>query len=728
MRAAHIAAALLLASLPASASARVTFKIRGHGEGFDDKTQAEPVGGNPGKTRGEQRRLALEHALELWAGYLDSTVPIDVDVEFADLGCGDSGVILGQAGAVSYEGGLDAPGANPNLLYPSALANSLAGRDLDEAMPDIQMELNTAPDDVCRSRTRGFYYGFDGDAGDANDLVDIVIHELAHGLGFSSTVDLASGALPGGALDAFSAQLFDLDTGRPWSQLTAAQRAQSANAPRRLVWNGQQVKRVAERELPLAEPQLSLTPAVAGFSGLVSDTSIGEPAPSSGVAGALVLGQSCTVAPPASIAEGWVALFTRCEPAAAAKAAKQAGAVAALLVRDSPYQLPPLPLEASEKSAPLGLPLLMIAPQDARNVQLAMSEGAVSAELRSDASHHLGTDGEGRPYMFASSPVKRGSSVSHVDPLLRPNQLMEPLATPRPTHNLALTRAFLQDIGWSSRCGDGHLDETEECDQGDKNDDRTAEACRSDCRKAHCGDGVQDDGEDCDDGQGNNDRRPDACRTNCQRSHCGDGVKDGKEQCDDGPRNSDRERGACRTTCHTAACGDAVVDDLEQCDDGSKNDDTRADACRRDCRLPRCGDGVVDREETCDEGSKNGKSAAVGCRSDCSRKRCGDGILDEGEACDGSADCSASCQKAEPKPTAPARTAENMPSADTQDAGAASGSGAEGVSGKPAASGCGCRIAEQPAGRSSRAGVLLVLCSVLLCWRRSVRSRTRGGA
>lgn len=718
---------LVLALAPGRASARATFKVQTQGDGFDDATPAAPVGGNPGKTLGEQRRLALSHALDLWAGQLDSTVPIALDVQFADLGCGQDGaVILGQAGAVSYEAGLDAPRANPALVYPSALANSLAGRDLDESTPDIRMQLNAAADDSCRSRTRGFYYGFDGEAGDANDLVDIVLHELAHGLGFSSTVDLASGALQFSVIDAFSAQLFDLDSGRPWSQLTAAQRAQSAGRPRRLVWNGPEAKRAAQRELTLPQPRLQITPAVADLSGLISDTSIGMPAPQLGTGGPLALGQGCAVeAPAAAVSDGWVALFTRCDPVVAAKAAQSAGAVAALLVRDSPYDLPPLPLETTEQIEPIALPLLTLAANDARAIQLAMSRGTLNAQLSSDMTQHLGTDSEGRPLMFASNPVNGGSSVSHVEPVLRPNQLMEPLATPRPKHNLVLTRAFLQDIGWSSLCGDGHVDPTEECDEGEGNDDHKPQACRSDCRKAHCGDGVKDEAEACDDGAANDDQRPNACRTNCQRSHCGDGVTDDKEQCDKGPNNDDGARDACRTSCRNAYCGDGVVDALEQCDDGAQNDDHRADACRSDCRRARCGDGVVDRPEACDAGSNNGKPAAHGCRNDCSLARCGDGIVDDGEACDGSADCSDLCELSVPEPpqkdpTTSTPTSMSALQAEPRDSGV---DAAAAVPQAPAhASGCGCRVAG-PTTSAAHSALFLAAASVaLLRWR---RRRTR---
>jgi cysteine-rich repeat protein len=49
-------------------------------------------------------------------------------------------------------------------------------------------------------------------------------------------------------------------------------------------------------------------------------------------------------------------------------------------------------------------------------------------------------------------------------------------------------------------CGDGLLDDDEQCDDGTDNSDSTPDACRTSCRLAWCGDGVVDDGEACDDG------------------------------------------------------------------------------------------------------------------------------------------------------------------------------------------------------------------------------------
>jgi len=84
-----------------------------------------------------------------------------------------------------------------------------------------------------------------------------------------------------------------------------------------------------------------------------------------------------------------------------------------------------------------------------------------------------------------------------------------------------------------------------------------------------CGDGMLDDGEECDDGEENADDG--ACTLDCKTAVCGDGlVQEGVEVCDDGnPDNSD----ACLDTCEAASCGDKIVqpDMGEECEDEDVN-------------------------------------------------------------------------------------------------------------------------------------------------------------
>jgi hypothetical protein len=67
-----------------------------------------------------------------------------------------------------------------------------------------------------------------------------------------------------------------------------------------------------------------------------------------------------------------------------------------------------------------------------------------------EASRGLSSAGNnsGYPRVFAPNPVQGGSSISHFDTVLTPNELMEPAITAPPGPYAYLTSGLLQDIGW----------------------------------------------------------------------------------------------------------------------------------------------------------------------------------------------------------------------------------------------------------------------------------------
>jgi len=119
--------------------------------------------------------VQVQAAVDVWAENFESKVPINIE---ATWGRSSSYSILGSARPGSYFANfVGAP--DPSLWYPSALANALAGKDLDRDNPEIIITVNS-----LASWYRG---GGVGPSKSEYDLQSVMLHEIAHGLGFLST-------------------------------------------------------------------------------------------------------------------------------------------------------------------------------------------------------------------------------------------------------------------------------------------------------------------------------------------------------------------------------------------------------------------------------------------------------------------------------------------------------------------------------------------------------------
>ncbi len=238
-------AGMVLACLLGAASARgeATITLRTEGGGFTDSTSASPVGGNAGTTLGAQRRIVVQHAVDQWAKRLNSATPIEIRALFAYFSCDSDGATIASATATEY---LALPG-DVTIRYPSALADKLVGHDLSPGRPDIDIDINADLDGDCRDRFGGFYYGLDGKGPvDRIDLVETILHELAHGLGFSSAIDPRSGyGFYDDSVTTYDQHVLDRDLNKPWSELTPTERRASAGNEGRVVWDGDAVAALA---------------------------------------------------------------------------------------------------------------------------------------------------------------------------------------------------------------------------------------------------------------------------------------------------------------------------------------------------------------------------------------------------------------------------------------------------------------------------------------------------
>ena len=119
-------------------------------------------------------RLAVQAAVDIWSENFASTVPVNVNVKWGS--SSSYGVLASASAKNNFSNFNGAP--DKTLYYASALANALAGRDLDPNSPEVEISITSnAP----------WYYGTDGNCPARSfDLVSVILHEMGHGLGFVS--------------------------------------------------------------------------------------------------------------------------------------------------------------------------------------------------------------------------------------------------------------------------------------------------------------------------------------------------------------------------------------------------------------------------------------------------------------------------------------------------------------------------------------------------------------
>lgn len=150
-----------------------------------------------------EAQVAIAHAAGIWEGILVSPVPIKVLVNWVPMGNTALGVTFPN-GRRDFSGAIV-----PDTWYATALANALAGAELNPGENDIDIFLNSQTD---------WYFGTDGNTpAGLQDLVSVALHELGHGLGF---VGLAKKTGTQGSFGLLQLSDFaPLFTTFPWPQL-----------------------------------------------------------------------------------------------------------------------------------------------------------------------------------------------------------------------------------------------------------------------------------------------------------------------------------------------------------------------------------------------------------------------------------------------------------------------------------------------------------------------------
>jgi hypothetical protein len=399
------------AAFTVGAATIVIVNMDGPGEGFNDATPATPVGGNPGTTVGDQRLNVFNHAAGIWAALLPSAITIRVEARFNPQFCSSSSAVLGSAGPIDvFRDFAGAPVAA--TWYHVALANKLAGVDLsgsNDISATFNSNLNGNPS--CLGGT-GWYYGYDGNEGTDIELLPVVLHELGHGLGFSTLIG-SSGAEFGGFQDIYETFIRDNTQGDTWNNLTQGQRATSA---------------------------VNTGNGVTGDVVLVDD-------------GTGTVTDACEPIINGGAVAGKIALIDRgsCSFVSKAQEAEAVGAIG-VIIANNVAGATPITLGGSDPG--IAIPVVSVTLDDGNAIKAQLGTG-VNATLQLDTNQAAGTDTAGRVKLYAPDPYEGGSSISHWDVTALPNLLMEPAINDNLSSDVDLTLAHFADIGWLDELGTG---------------------------------------------------------------------------------------------------------------------------------------------------------------------------------------------------------------------------------------------------------------------------------
>jgi hypothetical protein len=447
---------LLCGAVAANAATIVIVNLDGPSEGFNDPTPVTPVGGNPGTTIGQQRLNVFQEAADIWGALLPSDVTINVQARFNALSCDASTGVLGSAGPIEVF--RDFTGAEiTGTWYHVALANKLAGSDLAPSTNDISATFNSSIDnnENCLAGTN-WYYGLDGNEGSDVELLPVVLHELGHGLGFSTLVNPATGSEFNGFQDRYETYIRDNSSGLTWDQMSNAQRAASAINSGNVVWDGPVATLFADDFLGGAPIMAVNSPAPPALPSTipVGTAAFGPALTDAGVTGNVVLvddgvgtiTDACEPLVNGAQVSGNIALIDRgtCTFVSKALAAQAEGAIA-VVIANNVAAGEPISLGGTDPS--VVIPVVSITLADGNAIKAELGSG-VNVTLHLDPNNLAGTDSNNRVKLYAPSPVEGGSSISHWDVSALPNLLMEPAINGNLSSDVDLTLAHFDDLGW----------------------------------------------------------------------------------------------------------------------------------------------------------------------------------------------------------------------------------------------------------------------------------------
>jgi len=449
---------LAFASL-SNATTIVINNLDGPNEGLNDPTPVAPVGGNWGTTLGQQRLLVFQKAADIWAGILPSNVTIVVNAKMDPQTCTTTSAVLGS----TSNNGLyrDFPGAPlANTWYVMSEANKLANADLDGgSLNDMNITFNSNLNGQASCLNGvGWYYGFDGNEGTNVEMLPVILHEMGHGLGFTSSLG-SSGVEPGTPPypTVFERLMHDNTTNKQWDVMTNAERAASAINPNNVVFTGPCTTGHAPFVLTGVARMWVNAGGPLSPNYLIGLANFGPPTFS--VTGNCVLADdgtapnsdACTPLVNGGAILGSIAVIDRgtCAFTAKALAAQNAGAIAVIIVNNAAGPAPGL----GGFNAAITIPTVSLSQADGTALKTAMLGGPVNVTLGFDnTGNKAGADAQNHVQIYTPNPFQGGSSLSHWDVSAYPNLLMEPAINNSLHDTVDLTFWAFGDLGWHNAC------------------------------------------------------------------------------------------------------------------------------------------------------------------------------------------------------------------------------------------------------------------------------------
>ncbi len=445
------------------------------GVGLNDPTPAAPVGGNTATTIGGQRLRVYQYAMALWGNVLGTNAPVLIRASFPALACTASSATLGSAGAlwVANDG---------TRYYHGSLTNALVGFDLNPSNAEIQARFNPNLGAANCLAGSGWYLGLDGKTPPGKiNFLNVVMHEIGHGLGVAGFIDKTTGVIPnlgsGAFPDVYTALAFDNNTGKSFIDATetSAQRAAAMRTVGATVWTGANVNQQAALMLDEGYQETTLTvtapaalarnygfytsngnfgpaPTAANFSGewVMATDALEAPAPGT----TPTTTDGCSAIDNGAAIAGKIAMIDRgnCAFTIKVKNAQNAGAAAVVILNSNstPADSNWGPMGGTD--ATITIPAILVRYADGLTFK---ANAPITGGMVNGPVTLAGMDVNGRTRLYSPWVVATGSTFSHFDTALHPNVLMEPFDTPdiQAQVTLDLTPALLRDIGWPMNDG-----------------------------------------------------------------------------------------------------------------------------------------------------------------------------------------------------------------------------------------------------------------------------------